>query len=157
MRDDEKNFLVALQDYRQSLRRAIRASQNVLCSLIEHSTAIEGSRLTRLEVQEVIRQKTRFNYPERDKNMVRDYTSGLFYVMFLYRNRLPLTIQRIERLNHLVMRHNGEVTYDDEDNIVDTRKGNIRKASVYWGYHKFIDHSKIHETLEPLLRITNEQ
>ncbi|MCY4216576.1 MAG: Fic family protein [Flavobacteriaceae bacterium] len=157
MRDDEKKFLVALQDYRQSLRRALRASQNVLCSLIEHITAIEGSRLTRLEVQEVIQERTRFDYPEKDKRMVRDYTSGLFYVMFLYRNRLPLTIERIERLNHLVMRHNGEVTYDEEDHMIDTRKGKIREVSVYWEYHKFIDHSKIHETLEPLLRITNEQ
>ena len=149
MRDDEKKFLVALQDYRQSLRRALRASQNVLCSLIEHSTAIEGSRLTRLDVQEVIRERTRFDSPEKDQRMVRDDTSGLFHVLFLYRNRLPLTIERIEQLNHLVMRHNGEVTDDEEDHVVDTRKGNIREASAYWGDHKFIDHSKSHETLEP--------
>lgn len=62
-------------------------------------------------------------YPEKDKHMARDYASGLFYTMFLYQNKLPLTIPRLECLNYFLMRYNGEVFMDESGQPMNTRKG----------------------------------
>ena len=94
-------------------------------------------------------------YPEKDKHMARDYASGLFYTMFLYQNKLPLTIPRLERLNYFLMRYNGEVFMDESGQPVNTRKGLICECPV-WGDHLFLHYTKIKSPLHQVLEAINE-
>ncbi|MCY4217206.1 MAG: Fic family protein [Flavobacteriaceae bacterium] len=152
---DKKKFLEELHDYKDSLVKHPIEASSIISALIENSTRIEGSTLTQKEVEDLLEYGIEPNKPDHEKSMVRDYSDGLLFVMKLYQNKIPLSIQSLEPLNRNVMKRNGEVKPVGVDRVVDTSLGKIRNVDVSWGWHRFMPHAQVKENLELVLSFIN--
>ena len=84
---NKKKFLEELQDYKDSLLKHPMEASSIISSLIENSTRIEGSTLTKKEVEDLLEYGIEPNKPDHEKAMVRDYSDGLLFVMKQYQKQ----------------------------------------------------------------------
>ncbi len=92
-----------------------------------YSTQIEGNRLTRRQVQEVVLQGGTFPNRERDEQEVRNYYRALDYVDFLINDGGELTEGQVRSLHGLVMTGKGKpMPYRDGQNVIrDSASGGL--------------------------------
>ena len=154
---DEDEFLEVLNYYRHCVSKAPLIESSIINLLIENSTRIEGSTLTNKEIENMLEHGMTPNKPEKHKNMVRDYSDALLFVVKHYQNKIPLSKSILELLNHYVMKRNGEVKKLKSGRLIDTSTGKIRDYQVSWGKYQFMHHSKIEKNLESALSSINHR
>ncbi len=75
-----------------------------------------------------------------------------------YQNKTSLSIERLERLNHIVMRNNGQIKELGDGQVFDTTRGKIRNEDVVWGNaFSFISHTEVRNHLKPILNHLNKE
>ena len=112
-------------------------------AIVHHSTVIEGSTLTenetRLLLEEGITPKGK---PLEHSLMVKDHYEALHFVLQEAKSPQTLSIEFIQKINAIVMKHTGAV-YNTALGQVDASKGEFRKGNVSAGGSYFVNYDKV--------------
>ena len=125
-------------------------------SMVHHSTAIEGSKLSEEETHLILKEGVSpANKSVLDIFMVVDHFKALKYTLKLAENKEELTIEKIKKLSSLILRNTGQII-NVPLGVVDSTKGDFRLMSVRAGKRTFMDYSKVPERTQKLIQEINK-
>lgn len=159
----EKTIVVGLlkahEDFCEHSRNYIGLRWNNMTVLTFNSIGIEGANLTQLET-DVFLKRNVVN-PKKEKSdylMTLDHYNALAYALELSADKKPITIEVLETINRIALKHSENVELLDgtESRYIDRSSGKIRDYQVWWGDHEFMHYSKIREALKPVIENINE-
>ena len=118
-----------------------------LIAISHHSTKIEGSTLTELEVQILLDNGlTPKGKSINDTLMVQDHFKAIQFVINEAKNQKPITVELIQKINSLVLANTGTV-YNTIFGEIDSTKGMFRKGNVTAGTGSYFPNYDKVETL----------
>jgi Fic family protein len=123
-----------------------------LYSLITHSTAIEGSTLTELDIQLLFDDGITANgKPLEHHLMNRDLKNAYMFAMQEAQSRTPITVDFLQSLNAKTMKSTGGM-YSTSGGVFDSSKGDFRLCGVTAGYggSSYMDYKKVPESVAEL-------
>jgi Fic family protein len=124
-----------------------------LISIVHHSTKIEGSTLTEVEVQVLINEGlTPKGKPMHDSLMVTDHYAALLFTLNAAKEKKDITVNFIKEINALVLKSTGK-TYNTVFGTIDAATGAFRKGNVSAGATYFPNYDKV-ETLTGQMAVT---
>lgn len=113
-----------------------------------HSTSIEGSTLTKTEIQLLLDEGiTPKGKPLNDSLMVMDHFNALQFVIKSAKENKKISLEFIQQINAHVMKQTGSV-YQTVFGELDSSKGVFRKGNVSAGNSYFVNYDKV----EPLVK-----
>jgi Fic family protein len=123
-----------------------------------HSTAIEGSTLTKNEVIELLDiGKPAKNREFRYNLMVFDHHNALLYTVEAAKNKEKITEKQIRDISAMVMKNTGS-QFNTAVGSFDAGKGEYRLVGVHAGRRSFPDYRKVPSLMKKLIEyIDNEQ
>lgn len=120
-----------------------------------HSTKIEGSTLTPLEAQILLKDGlSPKNRPMQDVLMVIDHAAALDFVLNEAKNKSNLSVKFIQDINALVMKSTGKI-YQTAFGEIDSAKGLFRKGAVFAGSSYFPSFDKVERMTGDLIEEIN--
>ncbi len=106
--------------------------------LVHQSTAMEGSTLTQIEAEHLVRHGIKIGRDTQSEAMVQNYSDGLFQMLYWTRQKQTIGFKQLQELNHLVMKDNGSLKQLNTGEMINTALGDLRHDLVYWGrQHQF--------------------
>ena len=153
-----KNITTLLKEYRAiNLESIVDFSKFNEYAITHHSTAIEGSTLTKIETSLLLDEGiTPKGKPLLHSLMVTDHYNALLFVLDEAKKNKPLTIDLIRQINARVMRSTGSV-YNTALGQVDASKGELRKGNVSVGGHYFVNYDKVEPYTKDLIKKYNTE
>ncbi|MBR6445059.1 MAG: Fic family protein [Prevotella sp.] len=155
-----KHFLDALHEYHSlGIAEQIDYQKFYLYSLITHSTAIEGSTVTEIEIQllfdEGITAKGR-SLQEQMMNL--DLKAAYEHSMRLAHQHTDFTVEKLKELSAIVMKNTG-ASYNTAQGSFDASKGDLRLVGVTAGIggRSYMNFLKIPTKLAELCQQLNER
>ena len=125
--------------------------------ITHHSTAIEGSTLTRDEVVLLLENGiTPPGKPFLHLLMEKDHLEALKYVLEIAGRKQKLDIETIQYISSLIMKNTG-ANYNMMGGAFDASKGEFRKGGVHVGTRSFVDYSKVPGLVKKLVDYINSQ
>lgn len=119
-------------------------------SIVHHSSAIEGSTLTLLETQLLLREGTTAKgKPMEHHLMLQDHLDALNYVLLAAEKKEPVNVLFIRNINAKVMQRTG-VVINTVLGSFDSSKGELRKLNVTAGDSYFVNYEKVPSMLNEL-------
>lgn len=112
-------------------------------SIVDHSTALEGSTLTEIETQVLLDDGlTPKGKPLHHSLMITDHYSALKFTLEEAKKKRAVSVQLIQEINSLAIRNTGN-TYNTIFGVVDATKGEFRKGNVTAGNTYFPNYDKV--------------
>jgi Fic family protein len=125
------------------LDKAIDYEKFNLYLITNHSTWIEGSRLTLIETQLLLDENiTPKGKDLNDSLMTIDHHKALLFTLSLAKNKTALNSDLIKQINSLVMKNTGKIM-NTALGTVDSTKGDFRKMEVFIRDKSFPNFEKI--------------
>jgi Fic family protein len=137
--------IVALIEKYQSLNLSdiIHHDKFLHYALTFHSTAIEGSTLTEIEIRLLLDEGiTPGGKPLEHSQMVKDHYDALRFTLEQAQSNIPLSAELVQQINAHVMKTTGS-TYHTILGDIDAAKGAYRKGNVSAGGHYFVAYDKV--------------
>jgi Fic family protein len=126
-------------------------------TITHHSTAIEGSTLTRIETSLLLDEGiTPKGKPLIHSLMVTDHQKALVFALDQAKKNKPITIALIQQISARVMKSTGSI-YNTALGQVDASKGEFRKVNVSAGGHYFINYDKVEPYTKDLVKKYNTE
>lgn len=124
-------------------------------SITHHSTGIEGSTLTEIQVIKLLDYgRTAINKPFEHHLMVTDYFKALEYVISRAKEKKPVDAAFVKEIGSMVMKNTGSLI-NTVAGSYDTSEGEFRKGSVRAGTRLFPDFKKVPDLINELSIRTN--
>ena len=125
-------------------------------SMVHHSTAIEGSKLSEEETYLILKEGiSPANKSVLDVFMVVDHLKALKYTLKLAEKKEELTIEKIKKLSSLILKNTGQII-NTPLGVVNSTKGDFRLMSVRAGKRTFMDYRKVPERTQKLIDQINK-
>lgn len=137
--------LVALIEKYQSLNLSdiIHHDKFLHYALTFHSTAIEGSTLTEIEIRLLLDEGiTPGGKPLQHSQMVKDHYDALRFTLDEAGKKTPVSAALIQQINAHVMKTTGSI-YHTVLGDIDATRGEYRKGNVSAGGHYFVAYNKV--------------
>lgn len=156
---EEISLLKAHKDFCDHSKNYIGLRWHNMSILTFNSIGIEGANLTQLETNVFLKRNV--VNPQKDKSdylMALDHYNALAYALELSADRKPITIEALETINRVALKHTENVELIDgtESRYIDRSSGTIRDYQVWWGDHEFMHYSKLREALKLAIEKINE-
>jgi Fic family protein len=154
----EQEFLALLSELeRLQVRSAINYELMNEVLISHHSTAIEGSSLTREEAQLLLTEGiTAKGKPLADHNMVKDHQDTLEAVVAMAKAKEEITPRLVQKIAAMVMKTTGGLIHAAAGSF-DSSKGEWRKLAVSVGTHYFTSYQKVEREVERLCAAAHAQ
>jgi len=121
-------------------------------AIVHHSTAIEGSTLSKVETTVLLHDGlTPRGKPLAHLLMVKDHFDALQFVLTSARKKTPLSLNLIQKIAAKVLKNTGAV-YKTIFGEVDASQGEFRKGNVYAGESYFPSYEKIPKLMDELVQ-----
>ncbi len=135
---DKRQFLNKVEEYQKALGKFRLDQQSVIYYLVHQSTAMEGSTLTQIEAEHLVRHGMKTGRDTQSEAMVKNYSDGLFQMLYWTRQKQTIGFKQLQELNHLVMKDNGLLRQLNTGEMINTALGDLRHDLVYRGrQHQF--------------------
>ena len=155
---DRKTLAELVEQYYQLFQSEHDLKKYSEYAITYHSTAIEGSTLTRNEVIELLDiGKPAKNREFQHNLMVFDHHNALRYAVEAAKSKEKLTEQLIQNISAMVMKNTG-IQYNTAVGAFDCSNGEYRLVGVHAGKRTFPDYRKVPALMKKLIEyIDNEQ
>lgn len=151
-----KNLLRLIEDYRKKNRNIISAQRLSAYAITHHSTAIEGSSLTTVQVTNLLEfGKTAPGRPFEDHLMVHDHYQAMVFIEQKAKEKTAVTPQFIREIAANVMRSTGQ-KINTPMGTFSAADGDFRLCSVRAGTRTFPDYKKVPRLVEELCNEINQ-
>lgn len=155
------NKLIEIQqlvkEYKSFSKKVVDYEKHAYFVSTFHSTGIEGSTLTEMEVFRLILDgKTANNKPYEHHLMVTDYYGALLNVIETSALKKDLSVNYIQQISSLILKNTGSI-HKTILGSFDSSKGEFRKLNVFAGKTRFPDHSKVKKMTQDLVKEVNAQ
>ena len=131
-------------------KNIINSEKYIAFSLTHHSTAIEGSTLTEIQVYNLLEFGKTSNKPFLHHLMVSDFYTAFNFMETAVKNKKTLSFQFIQQLGGLVVHGTGAII-NTPVGTFDTTKGDLRLCSVRVADRYFPDYKKVPNLLKKLV------
>ncbi len=126
-------------------------------AIVQHSTTIEGSTLTKTEVQLLLEEGiTAKGKPLIHSLMNIDHLEAMHFVIAAAKEKKGITPTFIQAINAKVMRQTGSI-YNPVFGTIDASAGELRKGNVRAGNGYFVGYDKVPGLLEALCQKLQEK
>jgi Fic family protein len=144
-------------DYVQATSGQVDMRRFTYYAITHHSTAIEGSTLTKGQVYDLLDQ----DIPAKDKpfseqQMVIDHQKTLVYALNNASKKKPLTEPFIQEIGGMVIKNTGGI-YNTALGTFDSTRGDYRLVNVHAGSRTFPAYSKVPALMKSFVEETNKQ
>ncbi|MDR2900628.1 MAG: Fic family protein [Treponema sp.] len=154
-RIDELEKLIS--EYKQKMLGQVDLEKMTGFAISYHSTAIEGSTLTKDQVYNLLDLDIPAkNKPFSEQQMVIDHQEALVFALNKAKEKIPISENFIKELGALVLKNTG-TTYDTALGSFDSSKGDYRLINVFAGARRFPDAGKIPILMKTLINETKSR
>ncbi len=154
--------IVSLIDKYQSLNLSdiLHHDKFLHYALTFHSTAIEGSTLTEIEIRLLLDEGiTPGGKPLEHSQMVKDHYDALSFTLEQARSKTPVSAALLQHINAHIMKSTGGIYHTVLGDVI-AAKGEYRKGNVSAGGYYFVSYDKVPQHTKQLaetIRIQSER
>jgi len=144
-------------EYRRIMQGQTDLEKLTRYAITYHSTAIEGSTLTKEQVYNLLDLDIPAkNKPFSEQQMVIDHQKALVFTLNKAKTHSPVSEALIKEIGALVMKNTGTI-YSTALGTFDSTKGDYRLLNVFAGARRFPDSNKVPALMETLVREITEK
>ncbi|MDR2424251.1 MAG: Fic family protein [Prevotellaceae bacterium] len=144
-------------DYKLAEQGQVDLKKFTCYAITYHSTAIEGSTLTKREVYNLLDQDiSTKNKPFSEQQMVSDHQKALVYTLNRAGEKQPLSEHFIKEIGGRVMKNTGSI-YSTALGTFDSSQGDYRLVNVHAGARTFTNYSKVPDFMKSFVEETNKR
>jgi Fic family protein len=147
----------SVADYQQAIQGQTDLKKITYYAVTYHSTAIEGSTLTEVQVYNFLDQDMPAkNKPFLEQQMVIDHQKALVFTLNFANEKQPLTEKFIKKIGGIVVKNTGGI-YNTALETFDSTQGDYRLVNVYAGARYFPDYKKVPAMMKNFVKNLNEK